>query len=255
MMLEMTQHSQSSFVTLTYDDDHVPEELKPKDLQDWLKRIRKDIEPLRVRFYGVGEYGTLSGRPHYHLALFGYPVCERLGTDLKRLRCCTWCSRLSDTWGKGAIHSGPLSGDSAQYICGYVTKKMTNKDDPRLEGKHPEFARMSRQPGIGVGFLENVTRELKYFNLEYTQSDVPVALRHGHKLLPLGRFLRGKLRESLGWEKTAPFSAQQEYALKMLDLQQAAKDSQTSVREVLTGRNYQKSRSMMFVDNLNKRKD
>lgn len=255
MLLEMTSHSESSFVTLTYDDENLPDELTPKHLQDWLKRIRKDVEPMRLRFYGVGEYGEKSGRPHYHLALFGYPHCLRGNTDVKKLRCCTWCDRLRDTWGKGVVYSGPLTSDSAQYICGYVTKKMTARDDPRLEGKHPEFSRQSRNPGIGANFVGNIADVLRHYNLDYTQDDVPVALRHGKKVLPLGRFLRGKIRENLGWDKNATEKAKEAYSLKMLDLQKDSINTNRSAKEILQNRSANKIGSMIYKDKLKKRKD
>ena len=68
IMLEAMCHGDNAFVTLTYEDDNV-RSLVPKDPQDWLKRIRKAVEPLRLRYYLVGEYGDISERPHYHVAL------------------------------------------------------------------------------------------------------------------------------------------------------------------------------------------
>lgn len=201
-------HSESSFITLTYSDEAVPDghSLQPKHLQDWLKRFRKAIEPLRVRYYAVGEYGDESQRPHYHVAMFGYPSCRYGVSTYNRYRnkCCDRCDLVSQTWGHGHVLLGQLEQASAQYIVGYVTKKMTSSSDDRLNGRYPEFARMSRRPGIGVGALDAIFDSITKFNLDFTETDVPVSLRHGNKLLPLGRFLRRKLRLMLGGDGNAP---------------------------------------------------
>lgn len=102
------------------------------------------------------------------------------------------------------MHVGNLTLKSAQYISGYVTKKMTRFDDPRLDGRHPEFSRMSLKPGIGVDGLHEVADTVIKYDLELTQGDVPSSLRRGASQYPLGRYLRGKLRELSGMEKAAP---------------------------------------------------
>jgi len=152
MMLESYKHAENSFLTLTYDDEHLPARgsLDPSHTQKWLKRFRKAIAPRKVRFYLVGEYGDQSQRPHYHAALFG------VGPDgiVVNNEYCSVPDIVSRTWGKGHVMLGSLTSASAQYICGYVTKKMTSKFDPRLNGRYPEFARMSRRPGIGSSWFE-----------------------------------------------------------------------------------------------------
>lgn len=216
LMLETTLHSSSVFVTLTYSDDALSyrissrlPQLEPYHLQTWLKRIRKAAEPLRLRFYAVGEYGDVSFRPHYHVALFGYPLCSRGRSSFRkygdgRVSCCAHCDLIASTWGHGAVDVGTLELASASYVAGYVTKKMTSADDPRLKGRQPEFARMSLRPGIGKDAMVEVANALQRFNLDQSQPDVPSALRHGGRLLPLGRYLRRKLRAQLGKEESAP---------------------------------------------------
>lgn len=213
-MLEMTDHEESSFVTLTYADDKLPEggNLVPKDLQDWLKRIRKAVEPKRLRYFACGEYGDRTWRPHYHVALFGYPSCLRGGTQ--RFRdgrvCCSPCDLLGRSWGLGFVFNGRLEMSSAQYVAGYVVKKMTAEKDERLQGRHPEFCRMSMKPGLGAGAMDEVASVLMQFDLVDTQGDVPSALRHGGRLMPLGRYLRRKLREKVGRDPAAPAVVQAE---------------------------------------------
>lgn len=208
MMLESMQHDDNCFVTLTYSDDHLPSDgsLNPKHMQDWLKRFRKAIEPTKVRYYLVGEYGDTTQRPHYHIALFGFAGCLQGRSRYNRsgYSCCDHCRIIASTWSRGLILAGDLNPSSIQYVAGYVTKKMTKADDPRLGGRHPEFARMSLRPGIGVYGLHEVASVMLSLGLEESQVDVPSTLRHGKRLLPLGRFMKGKLREMVGREKTAP---------------------------------------------------
>lgn len=205
-MLESMQHIDNSFVTLTYSDDKLPEDfsLRPSDLQDFLKRLRRRIEPQRLRFFAVGEYGDTYGRPHYHAALFGYPQC--LGNALKvKGECqCGACSIVRETWGFGHIMVAELNIKTARYITGYVAKKYTKADNPLLNGRHPEFARMSLRPGIGANAIPDVASAMMQYRLEEKLPDVPVGLRHGPSELPLGRYLRRLLRMQVGLDENAP---------------------------------------------------
>lgn len=192
MMLEQLKHNSSSFLTLTYDQEHLPNgaTLVPKHAQDWLKRLRK-LTSLKLRYFLVGEYGDDTQRPHYHAALFG------MGPEYSEI--------VRQTWGRGHIMLGDLTKDSAQYIAGYVTKKMTDKADPRLKGRHPEFARMSLRPGIGALAIEDIALVLTTdhgCDEILNTGDVPQVLMHGSKRWPLGRYLRKKLREHLGFPET-----------------------------------------------------
>lgn len=200
IMLEAAERTDNAFVTLTYDDEHLPAgaNLRPSDVSRFLKRLRRSVYPLKLRYFSVGEYGENTKRPHYHLALFGYPRCEKGVTSPNRANyCCPTCERVQRDWALGNIYNGGLEESSAQYIAGYVTKKLTNPDDPRLEGRHPEFARMSLRPGIGAGFTHEVASSLITHRLD-TPEDIPSHLRHGRKLLPLGRYLRRRVATHSG---------------------------------------------------------
>lgn len=231
-MLEASQYADNAFITLTYSDSHLPVSgsLIPEHLTNWLKRFRKQISPARVRYYAVGEYGDRSDRPHYHVAMFGFPNCGR-GQSRAGLwppvvnetnKCCVSCDLIASTWGLGSIYVGALETKSAQYVAGYVLKKMTNRQDPRLAGREPEFARMSRRPGLGVNALYDVADVLLKFNLEISQADVPSVLTHGKKNLPLGNFMRRKLRTFTGKDEHAPPEVLEEINREVRDLLQAS---------------------------------
>lgn len=208
LVIEGEQHLEKCFVTLTYDNEHLPSggTLVPLDFKNFLKRLRRRMEPKKLRFFGVGEYGEESQRPHYHTILFGLapcPVRSAHGSALRAPCGCQSCTVVRSSWGNGRIDVAPFEEGVAQYVAKYVTKKMTSKDDPRLNGRHPEFARMSLKPGIGADGAAVLAEHLKQ-NLDLVldeNGDVPSAVWYGNKNKPLGQYLRKKLREELGIEK------------------------------------------------------
>lgn len=240
ILLEAALHGQNCFVTLTYSDENMVyaissrlPTLVPEHLQEFLKRLRKAIYPSRVRYYLIGEYGDESSRPHYHGILFGLPPCVHGSTRMQRERCCSICTLLATTWQKGGVLVGTLSSESAQYVAGYVMKKM-GRNDMRLLGRYPEFSRQSLKPGIGVGMMDEVASTMLQFDLETTESDVPVALRHGRKMLPLGRFLRRKLRQRIGRDVKTPQVEIDRYQAEMSDVRKSAFDASQSFEKALT---------------------
>lgn len=146
-----------------------------------------------MRFFGVGEYGERGGRPHYHAAIFG------LRPDDEDLLDKAWQSLGDDCYGArpGFTYHGQLDADGAAYVAGYVVKKLTKADDPRLSGRAPEFALMSRRPGIGLASIQDFvqvleTREGAIYLGRY--KDVPKAFTCAGRHLPIGNYLRQKLR-------------------------------------------------------------
>ena len=98
ILLESMVHSHNSFLTLTYDEKHLPEggTLVPRDAQLFIKRLRNNFWDFhtrcrlpvpKLRYYLVGEYGDNTWRPHYHLALFGASIAH---TDI-----------INRSWGLG----------------------------------------------------------------------------------------------------------------------------------------------------------
>lgn len=218
-MLEAAQYGDNTFCTLTYDDDHLPgnNSVTPRELSLFIKRLRKSSDD-RVRYFACGEYGDESGRPHYHLALFGFSGCEFGITRAKKGTCCDQCELVKRAWGKGQILLGSLEPQSAAYIAGYIVKKWTRKDDARLGGREPEFARMSLRPGIGLGMMHELASTLLQHRLDERMIDVPLSLQHGMAKWPLGRYLRRKLRTFIGRDVNAPAQvlAAQEQELQVM---------------------------------------
>ena len=206
ILLESYKHPHSCFVTLTYNQEHVPSSLDKSHYQNWLKRLRKVLYPQQIRYYIAGEYGEISGRPHYHAAIFGLDRVTAGGDDGRG-------GVVRATWPYGHTFVGDLTWESASYIAGYLTKKV--KVD---EKSHREFSRMSLRPGIGAGAMADVARALSTeagLDSIVLNHDVPTVLKHGKRVLPIGRYLRRKLRGELGFaSEDTPEEAARMYALR-----------------------------------------
>lgn len=168
LMHEAQMHDFSVFVTLTYDDEHLPADrsVRKAVLQDFIRRTRRSLS-FPIRFFGVGEYGELSFRPHYHALLFGVhfadQLCIRPAVDDRPALYRS--PALEELWRFGHSSFGSVTFDSARYVAGYCVKKVSGKKAPEhyrrvdpLTGEvfelEPEFALMSRRPGIGANWFE-----------------------------------------------------------------------------------------------------
>lgn len=162
MMHEASLSRENSFITLTYDDAHMPEgaTLVPRDFQLFMKRLRKSIYPKRVRFFHAGEYGDVFGRPHYHACLFGYDFDDKFLHTVRNGFPVWRSSSLEKLWEDGFSEIGSLTFESAAYVARYCTKKVTGpKAEAHYGGRHPEYATMSRggrktgPGGIGMDWM------------------------------------------------------------------------------------------------------
>lgn len=160
---EASMHKQNSFLTLTYDDEHLDPNysLNVKDWQTFAKALRKKDGPFR--FYHCGEYGDLNGRPHLHAAIFGLDFhASRIPYKKTKSGHQLYTSqRLEDVWGKGQVIIGNLDFDSANYVAGYILKKITGeKATDWYAGTTPEYATMSRRPGLGKKWIDKYQDEV-----------------------------------------------------------------------------------------------
>lgn len=177
-----------------------------------------------MRFYGIGEYGDERGRPHYHAMLFNFPTCVYgdSGLDQTNTCGCRVCQLVSSTWRFGRVHVGTVEARSAYYIAGYTLKGMFRFDDPRLKGRYPEFSRKSLKPGIGALALPTIADALREHQVLALEGDVVGALRHGKKILPIGPYLRRKLRAEFGLDEAAPACTVDLAKASMQDLREIA---------------------------------
>ena len=130
------------FLTITYDEANVPPTLSKRDMQLFIKRLRKKHE---FRYYLAGEYGEKTGRPHYHMIAIGLEPGETKKWDKKQYVMLD----LEKAWGKGRILGAPAEPGAIAYVTGYVTKKAYQLEREWPEGIEKPFQLMSRRPGIG----------------------------------------------------------------------------------------------------------
>jgi len=175
---ESQMHQENCFITLTYDDDHIPPggNLRYKDFQNFMKRLRKKYTGKKIRFFMCGEYGNLRERPHYHACLFGIDFGDKLYHKSTAAGSKIYTSNaLSSLWTDkdgsplGFCTVGIVNFDSAGYVARYVMKKRQGKDNREgyeyidektgeIKYKEAEFIHMSLKPGVGHGFY------IKYFS-------------------------------------------------------------------------------------------
>lgn len=159
---EMRYHSESCFLTLTFDNDHLPEDrsLDVSYLQKFMKRVRKMYSNVRIRYFACGEYGSRRGRPHYHLILFGLDFHDKLPWYQTNSKDPVFTSpTVSKLWPFGLNVIGAATKESAGYIARYTFKKR-GSSYYEAKGLKSEFIVMSRRPGIGFSFFEEYSSDM-----------------------------------------------------------------------------------------------
>jgi len=154
------------FITLTYDDDHLPidRSLDVRHFQKFMKRLRKRFGK-GIRFYHCGEYGEQFGRPHYHALLFNFDFSDREFWKVQNDQRYYKSQIANDVWGLGNCIIGDVSFESAAYVARYILKKVNgdfaeehyqwfDSDTGIIFQRKPEYTTMSRRPGIGKGWLD-----------------------------------------------------------------------------------------------------
>lgn len=146
---ELMEHDYNCVVTLTFDEAHLADDgqLHVRDFQLFMKRLRKSLEPKKVRYLGCGEYGSKGLRPHYHVILFGYCPDDlvyqsRTDKGVKAYR----SAKLEKLWGNGFIS---VSLDIDPPMIPYMLKYM-QKFNVLPKGFKKPFMLCSRRPGIGA---------------------------------------------------------------------------------------------------------
>lgn len=159
------------FVTLTYDDEHLPHPptLHKTHFQKFVKRLRKHF-PQKIRYFHCGEYGDETRRPHYHACLFNVSFPDQaLWKNDDGIYTFT-SPTLEKLWPYGFSTIGELNFETAAYVSRYCLKKVTgNQADAHYEyicpytGEitqlEPEYVTMSLKPGIGKDFFDKYSSD------------------------------------------------------------------------------------------------
>lgn len=200
--LELMQHPEACWTTLTYAD--APPTLVKEHLSRFMHRLRKKMGAAGIRFFGCGEYGERTKRPHYHCVLFGVPP-----TSLA----------VQAAWPHGYAQVDRVSPGAISYVAGYCTKKITFKGEPyefvdyetgELLTAQPEFLLMSRRPGIG----SDARRHWRSWRDTAIREGIPQ---------PVPRYLHASWRENASEEEVAALEAEKlELRRKLLTLNRHA---------------------------------
>lgn len=190
-MHEKQMHKHNCTITLTYNDEHLPEQqtLQYADFQLFMKRLRKRAtlpafgllpatpaillsrNTTKIRFYMGGEYGEKYGRPHFHACLFGIDFADRIYNRTTPAGSKIFTSNTLDKlWKKGFASIGDLTFESAAYIARYIMKKQTgdkkkhyeiqDMETGEIQIRKKEFNQMSRQPGLGQAWLKKYEKDV-----------------------------------------------------------------------------------------------
>lgn len=171
---EASLYDNNSFITLTYDDAHLPPSgsLDLSHFQKFMKRLRKSYKGQQavitddgetiypIRFFHCGEYGELKRRPHYHACLFNFDFPDKKLYKIDNEQPLYNSKILDDLWGMGHAVIGNVTFQSAAYVARYITKKITGEAaEAHYTNEHgeilkPEYTTMSRRPGIAADWFK-----------------------------------------------------------------------------------------------------
>ena len=178
IMHELKDWDSACFLTLTYDDEHLPADgsLDKSDLQKFFKRLRKNLKGKKIKYFACGEYGEHFFRPHYHAIVFGL--------DSVRSQ-----KLIESSWTLGFISVGSVTSDSANYVARYTVKGGLADEECYKLGLQPQFLVMSRRPGIGSNLATCKDYQSWLSNTGY--------LVHKGLKYPIPRYYKTKLEPQL----------------------------------------------------------
>jgi len=163
---EAQLHENNCFITLTYNDEHLPAD-GSVDVRHWqlfAKRLRKLMGPFR--YFHCGEYGGKNQRPHYHACLFGLDFPDKVVFQVKDDNITYTSEVLAERWGMGFCTIGAVTFESAAYCARYILKKYLGEgseehyeaydlETGEVQGHvKPEYVTQSRNHGLAHGWLE-----------------------------------------------------------------------------------------------------
>lgn len=163
LLHEHRYYKESCFLTLTYDDEHLPEDstLVKEHFTSFIKLLRTrlnrdyNVPHGALRYYMVGEYGGFLGRPHYHAILFGWGFLnDRQAVESGATEQLYQSALLSEIWPHGYSWIGEVTGASCGYVARYTMKKLYGEAGEKAyeaEGRIPPYNRMSK--GIGARYF------------------------------------------------------------------------------------------------------
>lgn len=184
-------HAHSVAVTLTYAVMPEGGNVSKRDVQLFMKRLRKRIRPHKVRYFAGAEYGPNgTRRPHYHLCIFGHGFPDRVPAGKSRAGIQLFESaQLTAAWGLGRVAFSDLTLESAMYAAQYALKKLSDDYGGRSLKRTPEFWLGSRRPGLGRKFLDTYATDI------FRGGGEAAVVMRGGASLPIPKYYERVLRE------------------------------------------------------------
>lgn len=142
------------FLTFTYSEKFVKRapdgrlSLRFKDIQLFLKKLRK--ANYYAKYICVGEYGSNTKRPHYHMLLWtNCPI-----NSVEKF----WSRPNGDVLGR--IHVGRISMEAAMYTLKYILQ-------PKEQVKGIEKVRAQFSQGLGLAYLSSSVYDYHTFDYDF----------------------------------------------------------------------------------------
>lgn len=187
-MHEASLYKRNSFITLTYNDENLPQrgQLEHDYFQKFMKRLRRRNEGKIIRYYMGGEYGSLEDRPHFHALLFNHDWDDKRHFKTTGSgESISTSAELESLWPYGFSSTGEATFESAAYIARYCLQKRTGPDAEEHYKRfdhmgeyqlNPEYNRMSTDGGIGKDwykFYGNDVHTYDYIVVNGKETNVP----------------------------------------------------------------------------------
>lgn len=207
LIMEMQYHDSAYFCTFTYDDSHLHTvfyyddntgevdwnpTLNKRDIQLFIKRLRKCYADDKIRYYLAGEYGETTKRPHYHAIIYGLHCDDLIKCGRSETGNTYFTSKtIEKLWSNGFVSIEPANYATCKYTASYVTKKLGIKPNDYYNklGIIPPFSLSSRKPGIGLQYL--LDHENEFFDLE----ELRIPMVDGSYKVTMPRYFKKKLRD------------------------------------------------------------
>lgn len=159
IFLEALNHKQKCFITLTYKNVRKNKnQLNKKELQDFIKRLRRRIEPKKIKIFTAGEYGEAKGRPHYHLIILGYAPNDLKFREYSKKGHAIYDSKeIKETWGLGRISVQRFDYNEIGYISLYLdnNSKLNWKNKEVISNRKKALNELKVKMGIMIKTLNN----------------------------------------------------------------------------------------------------
>lgn len=275
IIMESRLHKENCFITLTYSNENLPLNgnhmtLRKKDFQDFIKRLRFHLGNKKILYFGCGEYGPRTHRPHGHFIIMGWKPDDLKIQGISKTEQDMFTSKtLEKIWGKGFVTIEPVNYRTACYTARYCQKKAGIKKNKReytgefekIEkiderngkkfivnknllktsrfdkfGREKEFIIMSKQPAIGLEYWNK--------NKEIIKRNKGILIKIDDKVLlkPIPRYFK-KIWERENLEEYLA------YDYKQKNEQEQNKDK--TIKKITTEKKYLDNN--LLVDNLEKR--